>query len=126
MSDGTPKPATCPRCLGPLAYGHATATKMRCDRRFGKAFLRGGLGRRHLTERRLRERPGGYEPPEPRAGEADRREHDADHAERDQQGSTRAAGPRRHHARPPPLRRETFTNGRHGNWRVPQLASARK
>src|SRR5207244_7071449 len=29
MSDGTPKPATWPMCRGPLAYGHATATRMR-------------------------------------------------------------------------------------------------
>src|SRR6266699_2861649 len=30
MSDGTPGPATCPRCRGPLAYGQATATKIFC------------------------------------------------------------------------------------------------
>src|SRR3954471_24690582 len=28
MSDGTPGPATCPRCRGPLAYGQATATRI--------------------------------------------------------------------------------------------------
>jgi hypothetical protein len=37
-------------CRGPLAYGHATATRIHCGVRFGEAFLRvdGGLG--HLTE----------------------------------------------------------------------------
>ena len=50
MSEGTPKPATCPRCLGPAAYGHATAIRIRCDGRFGKTLLRAGLGRGHLTE----------------------------------------------------------------------------
>src|SRR6266496_4455171 len=30
MSAGTPKPATWPRCLGPLAYGQATATRIFC------------------------------------------------------------------------------------------------
>src|SRR3954454_16063589 len=30
MSDGTPKPATWPMWRGPLAYGHATATRIRC------------------------------------------------------------------------------------------------
>src|SRR5438477_12298439 len=43
MSDGTPGPATWPRCRGPLAYGHATATRIFCDcdrvRSFGR--LRG-------------------------------------------------------------------------------------
>src|SRR3954451_23403640 len=29
MSDGTPKPATWPMWRGPLAYGHATATRIR-------------------------------------------------------------------------------------------------
>src|SRR3954463_11717016 len=29
MPDGTPKPATWPMCRGPLAYGQATATRMR-------------------------------------------------------------------------------------------------
>src|SRR5438132_64125 len=28
MSAGTAKPTTCPRCLGPLAYGHAGATRI--------------------------------------------------------------------------------------------------
>src|SRR5215471_4812935 len=28
-SDGTPNPATCPMCRGPLAYGQATETRMR-------------------------------------------------------------------------------------------------
>src|SRR4051794_8574754 len=28
MSEGTAKPATCPICLGPAAYGHAAATRI--------------------------------------------------------------------------------------------------
>src|ERR687888_1036695 len=28
MSAGTANPTTCPRCLGPLAYGHAGATRI--------------------------------------------------------------------------------------------------
>src|SRR5262245_22391981 len=37
MSDGTPKPATWPIWRGPLAYGHATATRIFC----GFAVTRG-------------------------------------------------------------------------------------
>src|SRR5215211_7201585 len=30
MSEGTPNPATWPMCLGPFAYGQATATRIFC------------------------------------------------------------------------------------------------
>jgi hypothetical protein len=37
-------------CRGPLAYGHATATRIHCGVRFGEAFLRIDRGLGHLTE----------------------------------------------------------------------------
>jgi hypothetical protein len=89
MSEGTPKPATCPRCRGPLAYGHATATRMRCGRRFGKAFLRGGLGLGHLTEGRSRE-SARHEP----SPEADREQRQPERAEQEQERPLRMTGTR--------------------------------
>ena len=97
MSDGTPKPATCPRCRGPLAYGHATATRMRCCRRFGKSFLRDGLGLGHLTEGRLDEPRRDDRLPAAPTGDAEPNEREADGAERDQQHPPRTTPPRFHH-----------------------------
>lgn len=37
-------------CRGPLAYGHATATRIRCGVRFGEMFLQVDRGLGHLTE----------------------------------------------------------------------------
>jgi hypothetical protein len=37
-------------CRGPLAYGHATATRIRCGVRFGEVLLRVDRGLGHLTE----------------------------------------------------------------------------
>jgi hypothetical protein len=37
-------------CRGPLAYGHATATRIHCGVRFGEVFLRVDRGLGHLTE----------------------------------------------------------------------------
>src|SRR5919109_94450 len=84
MSDGPPNPATWPRCLGPLAYGQATAMRIRCGLRFGKAFLRAGLSRGHLTEGLSRRRRGHGDvgpPPEHGAGHEQRHTHEAHETE---------------------------------------------
>src|SRR5215213_7583818 len=49
MSEGTPNPATCPMCRGPLAYGQATATRMRSppstSGSYGRVFPRPETGK---------------------------------------------------------------------------------
>src|SRR5581483_5215049 len=52
MSDGTPGPATWPRCRGPLAYGHATATRIFCDCDRVRSFGRLGGARDHTNRLR--------------------------------------------------------------------------
>src|SRR5437660_10428833 len=59
MSDGTPGPATWPRCRGPLAYGHATATRIF----FGGvlsaySFARSGRAHDHTNGHETRSRGG--------------------------------------------------------------------
>jgi hypothetical protein len=66
---------------------------MRCCRRFGKAFLRGGLGLGHLTEGRLDEPTRDDRLPTTPTGDAEPHECEADHAERDQQHPPRATRP---------------------------------
>jgi hypothetical protein len=90
MSEGTPGPATWPRCRGPLAYGQATATRMRCGVRFGKSVLRAGLGLEHLTEgRRARPRRNRRLDASP-AGNSDCQEHEAEGSHQREQEPPRA------------------------------------
>jgi hypothetical protein len=62
---------------------------MRCWRRFGKAFLRGELGGRHLTEGRCRKRARDGRPSTPLSGGPERDECEADQAEWNQEETTR-------------------------------------
>jgi hypothetical protein len=72
---------------------------MRCCRRFGKAFLRGGLGLGHLTEGWFDEPTRDDRLPAMPTGDAESHECEADHAERDQQHPPRATRPRFHDQR---------------------------
>jgi hypothetical protein len=73
--------------------------RMRCCRRFGKAFLRGGLGLGHLTEGWFDEPTRDDRLPAMPTGDAESHECEADHAERDQQHPPRATRPRFHDQR---------------------------
>jgi hypothetical protein len=87
---------------------------MRCGRRFGKAFLRGGLGLGHLTEGRSRE-SARHEP----AAETDREQRQPERAERKQEGSLRMAGTSPHHRRCDDRRGAVIAGGRLARARVP-------
>jgi hypothetical protein len=87
---------------------------MRCGRRFGKAFLRGGLGLGHLTEGRSRE-SARHEP----AAEADREQRRPERAEQKREGSFRIAGTSPHDRWCADRRAALIADGRLARARVP-------
>jgi hypothetical protein len=87
---------------------------MRCGRRFGKAFLRGGLGLGHLTEGRSRE-SARHEP----AAEADREQRQPERAEEKREGSLRMAGTSPHDRWCADRREALIAGGRLARARVP-------
>jgi hypothetical protein len=92
---------------------------MRCGRRFGKAFLRGGLGLGHLTEGRSRE-SARHEP----SPEADREQRRPERAEQEQEHPLRVSGTRLHDRRCADRREAMIADGRLSRVRVPTLARA--
>jgi hypothetical protein len=92
---------------------------MRCGRRFGKAFLRGGLGLGHLTEGRSRESAGREPSPE-----ADREQRRPERAEHEQESSLRMTGTRACDRRRADRRQAMIADGRLSRARVPTLARA--
>ena len=92
---------------------------MRCGRRFGKAFLRGGLGLGHLTEGRSRE-SARHEP----AAEADREQRQPERAEQKHEGSLRMAGTSPHDRRCTDRREAVIADGRLARARVPMSVYA--
>jgi hypothetical protein len=92
---------------------------MRCGRRFGKAFLRGGLGLGHLTEGRSRE-SARHEP----SPEADREQRRPERAEHEEETSLRMTRTRTCDRRCADRRQAMIADGRLSRARVPTLARA--
>jgi hypothetical protein len=92
---------------------------MRCGRRFGKAFLRGGLGLGHLTEGRSRE--SARHAPSP---EADREQRQPERAEQKQERPLRMTGTRPHDRRSADRREAKSADGRLFRAKAPTLACA--
>ena len=93
---------------------------MRCGRRFGKAFLRGGLGLGHLTEGRSRE--SARREPSP---EADCEQRRPERAEHERESSLRMTGTRTCDRRCADRGEAMIADGRLSRARVPTLACAR-
>ena len=91
---------------------------MRCGRRFGKAFLRGGLGLGHLTEGRSRE-SARHEP----SPEADREQRQPERAEQERERPLRMTGTRPHR-RCADRREAAIADSRLSRARAPTLACA--
>lgn len=101
MSDGTPNPTTCPRWRGPLAYGHAGAT--RTCWRFVIFRLRLRLGNADFADHHTSGLAGGSAAPAPSEnGRRDNAQPDGER-EAEQERESVAGGPRarrrsRHHS----------------------------